>query len=383
MGTVAATAVARADAVAAVVVPARRTTGRGGPGSSAPPLHLQALAGNRAAQRLLTASGRRSVRAATRSAPVIQRYADLFATFPISAELSDAVRQVWLPRFTAIQQTLSNKVTVDTQLTNLATYMLEHGVGVSEALADHEKGVWTGSRPILTDFVPAEVFRNVVRKGQMFEDLVGKSHGIQTHRIQWYIVGSVTTPEQAHALYQEALNPRWTANGRTMWDLTVDETGAQAQDFTQPDRLETYLVQAADLLEQANPVKQLGAQIKAMNERQPASKAVMHRRYPKARKFTAAMKTAIAQHRSLIEQAQASNSGLERTALRAQAMEVVKPIEGVLITNTTKVEGVKKTITWTGWIPLQGSQAQDAEVELPYLVPSVAYEKGSDPDEAK
>ncbi len=93
--------------------------------------------------------------------------------------------------------------------------------------------------------VSTEDFSQVVAQGIRFEDWVGASHGIQSHRIQWFMIGQHFN--NSDDLYRESVDPYWTVNGAfgaRIWDLVVDSTHANNEtDFTKPETLQNYLRQ--------------------------------------------------------------------------------------------------------------------------------------------
>ena len=114
---------------------------------------------------------------------------------------------------------------------------------LTEILSSQAEGLeWRADLPKLTEAVPGDQFADLVSQGVLFEDWVELQHGVQSHRLQWYLIQK-QFPGIALALYKEMVHPDWDQKGgRKMWDLVVDSTAsANAFDFTHPATLERYL----------------------------------------------------------------------------------------------------------------------------------------------
>jgi hypothetical protein len=102
------------------------------------------------------------------------------------------------------------------------------------------------ARPTLIGFVPADFFRAMVGGGQAFEDSLGGSHGIHSHRIQWYVVAQDIQLNGGYHhtnvidLYKEASSAFWEKEGKFMWDEVVDRT-EMGDEFAAPEWLSFHL----------------------------------------------------------------------------------------------------------------------------------------------
>ncbi len=200
-------------------------------------LQLQRTVGNRAAcTRVHLASVvQRAPMPVTQTTPqlVIQRksldelYGELAA--------DDSEKQKYLADFKKIKTLLGNK--------NATLTLIKQGVlqddQWEQGLADFEdqKG-FSAARPALIGLVPAQFFRSMVGGGQAFEDMLGRGHGIHSHRMQWHAVGQdiQQTGGYHHSvaeLYKEAGNPFWQKDGSYIWDEIVDRQ--DTMDLTSPE----------------------------------------------------------------------------------------------------------------------------------------------------
>ena len=192
---------------------------------------------------------------------VTQLYQDLKALYDYdSIPLERAGDKTWLDDFIHIQNVLSDKTKVETHLQLLNDTMTRENLSLTAALSKFEKvSGFSPLQPLLIGFVPAPVFRGIVRGKQTFQDLVAKPHGVQTHRLQWYIINQeVAQGGFRHTgvnLYAETADPRWIgSNGKDMWQNMVDNFNTQAIndfDFTSPDKLEAFLL--SDDVKAASP----------------------------------------------------------------------------------------------------------------------------------
>jgi hypothetical protein len=344
-------------------------------------LSLQRTVGNHIVQRIL--SGRPSwTNKSSRHAEAtrLQRFKDLDKEYATVTAISDDDKNYWLPRFQNVQYILNDKTTVEKHLATLATYMGEKGVNVSTALAAHEKGVWTDTRPILTDFVPAPAFIKLVASGQLFEDLVGLSHGVQTHRIQWYIIRMTLGPKEAMEVYRESVNSRWKMGKDNMWDKIVDDVSLVASEFTTPDRLEDFLIEKVGLV--TDNLKNLSDDVKKGHEAQPTRKNDMYKLYPPESMLTKNLKNAIKPDEKTLnaieEEKKKPNSQKRSTRLEKLGQKLRQIRESIMFEQVTY-----NKMTWTGWIPLKGSQAESkGYTGTSYFVPSVAYPEGQSPEDS-
>ncbi|MCB0009204.1 MAG: hypothetical protein KDE04_22215, partial [Anaerolineales bacterium] len=152
-----------------------------------------------------------------------------------------AKKALWLPRFQAVQQFLSDITRTKPLLDSLNKRMLFSPL--TRILSNQAvKQGWRRELPRLTEAVPGDAFADLVRQGTLFEDWVEKQHGVQSHRLQWYLIQN-QFPGTALALYKEMVHDDWEqTNGRKMWDLVVDSTSSEDDhDFTHPATLERYL----------------------------------------------------------------------------------------------------------------------------------------------
>ena len=121
---------------------------------------------------------------------------------------------------------------------------------------------FSAARPTLINFVPPQFFLKMVGRKQSFEDLLDASHGVHTHRIQWYLIAKdILNGGYQHTvleLYQEAGNEFWENNKKYMWDEIVDRGDSQ-QGFAFPE------VFAGHLAKQKN-FRDFGAEKKATKE---------------------------------------------------------------------------------------------------------------------
>lgn len=285
---------------------------------------------------------------------VVQLYADLHERYRGKAipGLTDREKQRWLSRFTTLQEILNDEPLVDAYLLRLTQKMIRDGTSLDQVLTEAEAGTWSGDRPVFTDFVPPGVFLALVRGGHLFVDLVGRSHGVHTHRIQWYVAGQIMGKAQALELYQEAAEPRWRDEGKYMWDLVVDALGAAAGDFTQPDRLHQHLRQG---LAETPWLSKLSEAAQEEHAAHPETKAAMIRTYPREEEHTPALRNAVEPHQRALD---ADDKG-------ASALVVAQGIENEVV-DTEDDEGRWR---WTGWIPRQTSQRPDEATT--YFVPTV------------
>jgi len=183
---------------------------------------------------------------------IIQRFRDLRKLYDY--EKWDEQGRIWLDEFSEIQALLADSSRVTPILEALNTYIQVSHKDLPTALADYEAGKWSKARPLFTEATTEPMFRDVIGKGQMFEDWVSQAHGVHTHRIQWYIVGNaiesgaLKTSHTVTELYKESINKKWRLTKMmpfpNMWDRLVDESSAEANgpnDFTNPENLEAYL----------------------------------------------------------------------------------------------------------------------------------------------
>ncbi len=138
-------------------------------------LQLQRAVGNRAlAQRLPVAV------TPTRSATRIQRQS-LDELYGDLAKESNE-KQEYLADFKKVQTLLKDK----NKVLGLLRQSLLQNKQWEQGLANFEGNAnFNVARPTLIGAVPATFFRAMVSGGQAFEDMLGGSHGIHSHRIQW------------------------------------------------------------------------------------------------------------------------------------------------------------------------------------------------------
>lgn len=268
-----------------------------------------------------------------------------------------------LDQFEAVQLILTNKTKVDTQLKKLNQSMLDNKLSLTKALAKSEKNAgWRTDRIRLTDFVPAGIFLNLVQEGNLFEDLVAKRHGSQTHRIQWFIIRKELGNTEALALFKEAGNPAWMQNSKYMWDYIVDRTGSRDQfDFRQPENLEAYLNEAFTTgSEEENLLQE---QNKMYSNNHSQLKTDFFNRHPSKDDFTSTM----------LEKEELCNAMLENPSnikLQGQRLEIAPQMKDEKVVNETTIDKLYLKIEWTGWIhPLDCNKPEEAKT---FLVPTVA-----------
>ena len=234
------------------------------------------------------------------SSPVVQLYENLEEVYS-GKEFEN--KNAWLVRFRKAQELLTDQVFVDRCLKSLTDWMVEKNRSLSQALSDFEEGIWSGDKLVLTDFVPPPVFLQLLRDGKLFEDLVGKIHGVHSHRIQWFILQYELGSEETLALFKEAGEERWMMKGKSMWDRIVDATGNKVvTDFTQPSHLENYINERYNLLLKHLPEERLNKELHEVHEAQPELKTKISLRYPSEDEFPEELVLAKGQHQELIEQ---------------------------------------------------------------------------------
>jgi hypothetical protein len=316
----------------------------------------------------------RSARAGVASAVPVRAAADQirrFAELEQIYEGSPLLNDPWFAKFQLVQRILRDRSRVDEHLRTLADYMRRNRESLSETLRGFEGGRNPGSLPQLTDFVPADAFADLVSKGEIFEDLVNPRHGMQTHRLQWFIVAQEMGDNWAKDVYRESVNPRWrvtlAGDEKNMWDFIVDQLGVPpGDDFTMPSNLETYLTEPRSIFKRLRPVTQ---DVIEGHGQIREEKADLRRRYPSEDQYTASMKT-IVKRLGLFDRDQ-PHGPTAQARRRNQKRAVVAEIELERIQLTTNVGGVVRTITWTGWIAREYSQQQPND--FPRLIPTVAY----------
>jgi hypothetical protein len=234
--------------------------------------------------------------------------------------------------------------------------MRSNGVGLSDALAHFEKGVWSDTRPYLTDFASAETFREVVGRREAFEDLVSVQHGIHTHRVQWYVVAAELGSARALELSIEAVQPHWKDPKSTdhMWDMIVD--ASDVSDLTKPENMHAFLRRLASSWWPSYSA--VGKAVTAEHEGHAKRKAAMRALYPRENRFTDGLRDNIQPHWG---------------AAQKQRWDDTRRIEQTIRTEAVRDSGYR----WTGWIPRAGAQgASDLVAGVrpdPYFVPTVAY----------
>jgi hypothetical protein len=172
-----------------------------------------------------------------------------------------------------------------------------------------------------------------------------------------------------------------------MWDWIVDETGAPDNDYTQPDRLEGYLVDQVGKICERRGIGRIASEVKAGQETGRNLKLELRQRFPERKDFTENLKQVAdameRMTRTFKEQRESGKTGpgtwKDEDDLQASFAGLVAGVADERVTNTTTVDGRKETYTWTGWILLKGSQAAAAEFAGPPLIPSVAYRKSDSP----
>ena len=322
----------------------------------------------------------------------VQRFEDLNAKYADSDKVNDVQKQEWLPEFKKIQLLLNDTESVKTKLAALAAYMGTHNVTLNDALVAHESGTWTDVQPILIDFVPEAVFEDFVSRGQLFVDLVGKSHGVQTHRIQWYIIQAEFGQAFAKKMYAESVNPRWK-KGKNMWDWIVDGVNASAGDFTQPDRLEDYLIEQFESLCTRSDLGKLHGEVKEGHESQRDDRKAMKEMVPPHKAFTKSMKTVMQEHKNLVEEynwlAGQEAKAKEDNTLEVTLTQSIKEnehkrsllVESIQFEKVTYRSGAGlfgrggQAYIFTGWILGTGVQGGSSPT---YFAPTVAYPAGAD-----
>ena len=269
----------------------------------------------------------------------------------------------WLDGFEAVQLILTNKTKVDTQLEVLNQLMVTKNLSLTEVLAEsEEKGGWSTKRIRLTDFVPPETFLDLVSNGNLFQDLVAKRHGSQTHRIQWFIIRKELGNKKALALFKEAGNPGWNNDSKYMWDYIVDITGGMGEfDFRQPEKLEAYLNETftTDSAEE-NVIQE---QNKMHNNNHSQLKTDFFNRHPSKSNFTSTM----------LEEEEQCNAMLKNPSnikLQRKRLEIAPKMKDEKVVNETTINKLYLKIEWTGWIhPLDSNNPEEAQT---FLVPTVA-----------
>jgi hypothetical protein len=277
-------------------------------------------------------------------------------------------KDAWLLRFTRVQELLNDTNLVDQSLKALTDWMVVKHRKLPDALADFEEGAWSGEKLILTDFVPPPLFLNLLREGKLFEDLVGLAHGVQSHRIQWFIIQYALGREEALALFKEAGNIRWIVGGKSMWDQIVDVTGETiASDFTKPSSLESYINDKYRWLMKNRPKNRLNTELHEIHEAQPELKSKISQRYPSENEYSESLQEAKQAHLGLSQRQQLQNEN--NVALDKQKIAITEEIMNEKITNTTTIDGIQQTIEWTGWIAAASSQRP--ELATTYFIPTV------------
>ncbi|WP_198669820.1 LirA/MavJ family T4SS effector [Cognataquiflexum aquatile] len=148
-----------------------------------------------------------------------------------------------LLRYWGIQKFLSDISRTKPYLDELNSKMLEDPKSsLSEVLRSKEPGDY--QLPFqLIEGVSTEEFKKIIVMGIKFEDWVDELHGVQTHRIQWFLIESEF--QDANELYRNSVNPIWEVEPKyasTMWDLIVDSNKPNDDlDFTKPEKLQNYL----------------------------------------------------------------------------------------------------------------------------------------------
>jgi hypothetical protein len=293
---------------------------------------------------------------------IVQRFPDLVNEYE-NKNFPD--KDEWIVKFREVQEILNDTALVNSAIEGLSNLMAVKGMNLSQALAWSEDKIWSPDQLMLTDFVPAPLFLKLLREGKTFEDLVGKTHGVQSHRIQWFIITFFLGPDETLTRYREAGNERWMHNGKSMWDRVVDATGnVDEMDFTQPDHLEAYINRQN---EQKGTRNKLTSELHTLHEQQPELKGSISERYPQEAAFTGLLQDAILLHKQLIlERKDAENT--RRTAIDRELIELMNSVMDEKVINTTIIDGVQKTIEWTGWIATASSQLKIAPT---YLMPTV------------
>lgn len=178
------------------------------------------------------------------SPAIVQRYSDVHeVTFNHEGEPEfELMKGTYLEKYSQIQHFLSDINRTKPYLDALNSELLNNpAVGLSTLLT-MKNPQEPKELPKLPVAVSPEDFSDMVRSGTLFEDWVGKSHGVQTHRLQWHMINE-EFDQEANELRLHSIDPIWQNNlNKTMWDLIVDSTDSNRRyDFTQPEKLQTYI----------------------------------------------------------------------------------------------------------------------------------------------
>lgn len=178
------------------------------------------------------------------SPAIVQRYTDVHeVTFNHDGEPEfELMKGVYLEKYSQIQHFLSDIDRTKPYLDALNSELLNNPALGLSTLLTMKNPQEPKELPKLPVAVSPEDFSDMVRSGTLFEDWVGKSHGVQTHRLQWHMINEEFNQE-ANELRINSIDPIWQNNlNKTMWDLIVDSTDSNRRyDFTQPEKLQNYI----------------------------------------------------------------------------------------------------------------------------------------------
>ncbi len=247
-------------------------------------LYLQRTLGNQFVQRMI-AKPQQHVSAVTAITPAskvsIQRE-DLEALYGEHVKSKDEKYRKYLDDFNKVNALLQDEARVELYLTNISEAIDEWAPNLNTTLKAYEKA-YAAAVPVLIGSAGG-AFTRIVNRGQMFEDLVAKPHGVYSHRIQWYLVGEDIKANGGYhftavQLFREASREFWRntaeiTKGKFMWERLVDTFGGTATTFTTPDRLEEYIIANAK-----KKFTRLQAEVAKSSTGQRARKAELRQRY--------------------------------------------------------------------------------------------------------
>ena len=162
----------------------------------------------------------------------------------------------YLEHFSQIQIFLRDINRTKPHLDELNALLLEFGTPLPSMLS-LQMSPWSREMPTLVGPTPPNAFVEMTVSGKLFEDYVDQiidgvlSHGIQSHRLQWYLIYKEFGPI-AMELYKASVDPVFDSTivgdggkkrVRKLWDLIVDASSNDEHDFTQPGKLHRYLHQ--------------------------------------------------------------------------------------------------------------------------------------------
>ncbi len=182
---------------------------------------------------------------------VVQRYKDVHAVkFHQAGEMDfEWHKSGYLEKFSQIQVFLNDIKRINNHLHVLNYKLNRFNSNLSDLIA-MLMPEWSSQMVTLINPTPRDAFVEMAQSGKLFEDYVDSltednrfQHGIQSHRIQWYLIREEFGPI-AFDLFKSAVDPIWLHRHNptlTMWDLIVDGGDKNPHDFTRPGNLQNYL----------------------------------------------------------------------------------------------------------------------------------------------